>query len=424
MKTKLWLLVALLALPLLGAPSLRPEQTMILVVGPTSAPIDADEQAVVAHLNDTRKKIGLTQLLLATMHFDQPLQAKICRERLGISEADLICLAVVQLDLKTRRPVKTLYKASRVTPASLEQVETTVRRWASESGVEVPEATPPNETASKVALWGGVDLNGDGISDVFTIKDGRWLVSYGGTQPYTEINKNSYFKIDQLGFGDFNGDGKTDILAVAPEGYWRVSLGGVGPLNQHNAMKEIPRWLHFSDIDGDGRTDIFNASGREWRYSPGGSQPWKVLQRSDLKADEVALADFDGDGKADVFAVHNGVWKVSLGGTEPLTTWNPAQGNKLSRLRFGDFNGDGKADILTELRHEWLLSDNGKTPLRKINQVRDVPVSDMGVGDFDGDGKADILVVFYGFWSISSGGSSPLQRINSDPKVPIRSLRF
>ncbi|MCE7874070.1 VCBS repeat-containing protein [bacterium CPR1] len=257
MKTKFWLLVVLLALPLLGAPPLRPEQTMVLVVGPTSNPIHADEQAVVNHLNDTRKRIGLTQLLLATMHFDQPVQAKICRESLGITESDLICLAVVQLDLKTRRPVKTLSKVSRITPASLDQVETTLRRWASESGVSVP-GPALDRPGKKVALEGGVDLNGDGVTDVLAIKNGRWLVSYSGSKTYSEVNRSSQLKIDQLGFGDFNGDGRTDILAVPTGGTWRVSLGGVGPLSQWNSMKEIPRLLRFADLDGYGRTDIFD----------------------------------------------------------------------------------------------------------------------------------------------------------------------
>ncbi len=423
---RLWILLALLCLPLLAAPPLRPEQTMVLVVGPTSSPIDENEQAVVTRLNDTRKQAGLTQLLLATMHFDQPTQAKICKEKLGITEADLICLAVVQLDLKTRRPVKTLYKVSRVTPASLDQVETTVRRWAAESGVKMPAelaATKLTVVRNPAALQ-GVDLNGDGKTDVFTVKEGRWLVSYGAREPYAELNKLPNVKLERMGFGDFDGDGRSDVFLVPEAGNWRISMGGIGPLHHLNDYKEAPRSLHFADLDGDGRTDVFHANGSQWRYSSYGAQPWKVLQSSSLKADEVALADFDGDGKADVFAVVNGVWKVSLGGTAPLTTWNPVQGNKLERLRFGDFTGDGKADVLTELRHEWLLSDSGKTPLRRINAVPGVGVADMGVGDFDGDKKADVLVVRDGRWSLSSGGTGPLQPINSDAKVGVKGLRF
>jgi hypothetical protein len=424
---RLWLLIALLVLPLLAAPQLRPEQTMVLVVGPTSSPIDENEQAVVTRLNDVRKQAGLTQLLLATMHFDQPTQARICREKLGITESDLICLAVVQLDLKTRRPVKTLYKVSKVTPASLEQVEKTVRQWAAQSGVKVPAelgVAPRLTVVRNPAALQGVDMNGDGKTDIFTVKEGRWLVSYSATEPYALLSNQPPIKLERMGFGDFDGDGRTDVFVVPEDSYWRVSLGGIGPMAQLNELKEGPRSLRFADLDGDGRTDVFNANGSQWRYSSSGAQPWKVLQNSNLRAEEVALADFNGDGKADVFAVVNGVWKVSLGGTEPLTTWNPNQGNKFERLRFGDFNGDGKTDVFTELRHEWLLSDNGKTPLRKINQARGIGVADMGAGDFDGDKKADILVVKDNRWSLSSGGTAPLKAVNSDAGVSIRGLRF
>ncbi|MCE7872143.1 VCBS repeat-containing protein [bacterium CPR1] len=417
----------MLVLPLLADPQLRPEQTMVLVVGPASSPISDNEQAVVTRLNDVRKQAGLTQLLLATMHLDQPTQARICREKLGITESDLICLAVVQLDLKTRRPVKTLYKVSGVNPASLEEVETAVRQWAAQSGVRLPAelgASPPLAEAREPAAVQGLDMNGDGKTDIFTVKEGRWLVSYSASEPYALLSSQPPVKLERMGFGDFDGDGKTDVFVAPEDGCWQVSPGGIGPLAQLNELKEGPRSLRFADLDGDGRTDVFNAYRSQWRYSPSGAQPWKLLQKSKLRAEEVALADFDGDGKADVFAVVNGVWKVSLGGTEPLTTWNPDQGNKFVRLRFGDFNGDGKADVFTELRHEWLLSDNGKTPLRKINQARGIGVADMGAGDFDGDKKADILVVKDGRWSLSSGGTGPLKAVNSDARMSIRDLRF
>ena len=55
------------------------------------------------------------------------------------------------------------------------------------------------------------DFNGDGITDVFTHDAGEWLVSYSGTSAWTHLNTSSY-GLGEIRFGDFDGDNITDVF--------------------------------------------------------------------------------------------------------------------------------------------------------------------------------------------------------------------
>ncbi|WP_442944673.1 FG-GAP-like repeat-containing protein [Nostoc sp.] len=63
------------------------------------------------------------------------------------------------------------------------------------------------------------DFNGDGVTDVFATvprSDGsgsQWVVSDGGTSNFRNLAFGP--ALDGLRFGDFNGDGVTDVFAVS-----------------------------------------------------------------------------------------------------------------------------------------------------------------------------------------------------------------
>ncbi len=426
---RFFLVLLLLLIPTAAAPTLKPEQTMVLVVGPWSKPISDEEQLVVGRLNELRKEARLNQLLLATMHFDQPAQARLCRDVLGISENELICLAVVQIDLKTKRPVKTLYKLANVSQESLDSVEVAVKRWAALAGVKTPDlSTLPssNDGGRKNPLsLRSIDFNGDGKTDVFTVKEGVWLVSYSATETYGSLTYQPGIKLENLAFGDFDGDGKTDVL-VADGTPWRISPGGTVDPKQLNTLTEGRRYMRIADIDGDGRSDVFHTTGKVWHYSSGGSKPWTQLQPLGIPAENIALGDFDGDGKADALVARDNQWKISLGCSQPLTTWNSALSDRPEFLRVGDFTGDGKADVLTVRDGNWMLSDNGKGPYQQVNARQGVGLASMGVGDFNADSKWDIFAVKgeNNRWAVSWGATSPLEIINGDVTVKFPSLRL
>ncbi len=129
------ILVLALAAATQAAPTtLAPERMLVLVVGPTTTPIHPDEGEVVQRLNQLRRQNGLDQMQLATMHYDQPAQARVCREVLSIQSRDLVAVSLVELDAKGN-PVRSLYTLPRVTPANLDQLQGTLSRFSQLSGL-------------------------------------------------------------------------------------------------------------------------------------------------------------------------------------------------------------------------------------------------------------------------------------------------
>ncbi|MDJ0572973.1 MAG: VCBS repeat-containing protein, partial [Pleurocapsa sp. MO_192.B19] len=101
-----------------------------------------------------------------------------------------------------------------------------------------------------------------------------------------------------------------------PDPAWYVWFGGYSGLilDSSQGILKFRRFepvplseVRFGDFDGDGRTDIFSVTPEgeflRWRYSPGGIGKWVNLTRSSVPLENLRFGDFDGDGKTDVFSV-------------------------------------------------------------------------------------------------------------------------
>jgi len=180
------------------------------------------------------------------------------------------------------------------------------------------------------------------------------------------------------GIGDFNADGRSDILWRRPDGQlilWMAGESGNSAfVNYNNEM--------FVDENGIGHP----------AEAPVITE-WKVR----------GVADFNGDGYADILWRHDAgmvvVWYMVHGvhvgeagnwGTDPTHFWE-IQG-------IGDFNGDGRAEILWRgndgtlvIWNEYLYEVGrprfGNTP----GWVATPDWQIAGLGDFNGDGRTDIL---------------------------------
>ncbi|WP_203915324.1 FG-GAP-like repeat-containing protein [Rhizocola hellebori] len=232
------------------------------------------------------------------------------------------------------------------------------------------------------------DFDGDGRTDVFRATGARWYYSPSGSGAFIPLAASG-LRLSSLRFRDFDGDGKTDVFTTSA-GQWQFSSAGLTgwqPLATSSAALDS---LRFGDFDGDGKTDVFQTSGGRWYYSSGGATSWKPLALSGDAITSLAFGDFDGDGKTDVFTTSNNQWRYSSGGA---TSWQPlaSASEALSALRFGDFNGDGRTDVFSISGSQWRYSSGGASSWIPL-ATSGCPLAGLHVsGDFDGDGRSDIF---------------------------------
>lgn len=227
-----------------------------------------------------------------------------------------------------------------------------------------------------------VDINGDGIPDI--IEAGNIVTGgdQGGILVFLGTGNGQYappVPYDTgvspgraLVAGDFNGDGKIDIVVASLCFDSSCAQGGVSIL--------------LGNGDGTFQPSVIYATGAQYAYS-------------------VAVGDFNGDGKLDV-AVANQFSSVGIllgngdGTLQPVVV--TAAGSQNLSIAAADFNGDGKTDIALDSYDpgagagsvQILLSgDNGALTLQASypsGGSGNVEGS-VAVADVNGDGKFDIV---------------------------------
>lgn len=292
------------------------------------------------------------------------------------------------------------------------------------------------------------DFNGDGWTDVLCVPfpgaEGFWYENPAG-QAVSWKKHSAYSKIGNESpvWGDINGDSKPELV-FCNDGY----LGYVGP---NPAMPDAPWAFHaisskdkryqqfthgvgFGDINGDRRTDVLEAAGwweQPARLEPGQTWVFHAFRFADSGA-QMLVSDVDGDGLSDVITawhchLYGLVWwqqkkgangqvewqKHTILSPTPDVTTTDFRPSQLHALELVDMNGDGVKDILTGKRF-WAHGPTGdKEPdapavvfwleVRRdgsgaVNFVPHLIDDDSGVGtqvagvDLNGDGRPDVIV--------------------------------
>lgn len=265
--------------------------------------------------------------------------------------------------------------------------------------------TAPPTTAIESLRFG--DFNGDGCTDVFRSDGGQWQYSSAGVGPWQNLAFDP-LPLSALRFGDFNGDGRTDVFSVAGDGTWRYSDAGLSNWITLRTDTLTVDQLRFGDFNGDGRTDVFSrAPDGRWRYSDAGQSAWIDLATDPLPLDALRFGDFNGDGRTDVFSVAgDGTWRYADAGQ---SNWIPLRTDTLTvdQLRFGDFNGDGYTDVFSRAPDgRWRYSDAGQSGWIEL-AADPLPLSDLRFGDFNCDGRTDVFSIGPdGRWRYSDAGQS------------------
>ncbi len=204
-------------------------------------------------------------------------------------------------------------------------------------------------------------------TDVFSVgPGGQFRYSQSGTGSWVNLAYDPGASVDQLYFGDFDWDYRTDVLKIVQVDpltvQWQVSYKGTESYQVLNTVSSLYPGLQFGDIDDNGKTDAFfslpdpNVSGQwDWYWFPNSTgAPQLLSTRTDENQNALLVGDFNGDHTADLFYTtpHAGgglQWWYHYRLLEPPMT----QGDKqlaydttpADQLRFADFNGDGIVDL-------------------------------------------------------------------------------
>ncbi|MFA6062908.1 MAG: FG-GAP-like repeat-containing protein [Gallionella sp.] len=219
------------------------------------------------------------------------------------------------------------------------------------------------------------DFNGDGKMDIMAWAGipSYWVVSIStGTSFAPQQSWGGHGGGTANNFlGDFNGDGKMDIMAWAgAPTYWVVSLStgtGFAPQQSWGGHGGGTTNNFLGDFNGDGKTDIMAWAGAPYNWvvslSTGtGFTPQQVWGGHGGTMTNNFLGDFNGDGKMDIMAWAGAptYWVVSLStgtGFAPQQSWGGHGGGTTNNF-LGDFNGDGKTDIMAwaGAPYNWVVS--------------------------------------------------------------------
>jgi len=210
---------------------------------------------------------------------------------------------------------------------------------------------------------------------------------------------------NSVAIGDFNGDGKPDLVTPNSLEYHVSVLLAKGNFDFRPAVNYAtgsnPYSVAVGDFNGDGKLDLAVANIVDNTVSvllgngDGTFQPAVNYAAGSFVT--VAVGDFNGDGKPDLVTAGGGNVSVLLGNGDG--TFQPAVNSaapNAGSVAIGDFNRDGKLDLVTtnlESNNVSVLIGNGDGTFRTaVNYAVGVFPYSVAVGDFNGDGKLDLAV--------------------------------
>ncbi|MCU1441859.1 MAG: hypothetical protein JWQ59_9 [Cryobacterium sp.] len=249
------------------------------------------------------------------------------------------------------------------------------------------------------------DFSGDGRSDVL-VHSGTSIQVFRSTGGFPDLSFSAVGLVpgswqfqpnDQFFVGDFNGDGKDEVVVFNGSDWIMPYLGlladdGLGGLRLIARYDgDIPGWgglaandrFFVGDLTGDGRDDLVVFNGLDWSMTyvatlASTGTGFQLTARYDgdipgwgglAPGDELFLGDFTGDRASGLFIFNGQDWSMSYVGMfrsvrntlQFVARYDgdiPGWGGLAShdRLHVGDFDGDGRTDLFIFNGEDWSMS--------------------------------------------------------------------
>ncbi len=297
----------------------------------------------------------------------------------------------------------------------------------------------PRLTAGIAVNAATVDFNRDGITDlVWAPRDVAVLLGSPSGRFFDFYSIGTSYEAGPPVMGDFDGDGRTDVLA-SDVGSLRVLWNdpdGFTPTEQLGTFYESAR--AGADFNGDGRTDLVARSSNYpynvmATYLASGTRSFTRLGTFTVGSSpmEVVTTDFNGDAKVDLGVVNYGSSSVSIllgvgNGTFSAQTQFAVGANPLAGSAV-DLNRDNDPDFVV-LRTDGtlvVLLGDGAGGFNSISTLSaGANARGLVAADFNGDDNPDVAVTSdYGrtlstFLGDGLGGfGSPASLVNLESEI-------
>lgn len=323
---------------------------------------------------------------------------------------------------------------------SMSVLRNTTRSGASNARFAPPVTFATGDEPMPVVI---ADLDGDGRCDIIAGNDATGSLSIF----HNVVNKTATLSFDQrqahasgafsrsLAAGDFNNDGKPDLVAANFDGasvsvFANASVAGSGPsafgAAQAFPAGAFPDQAQAIDMDGDGRDDIVVAN-------IGSDSVSVLIDETPIGAHQLAFSspvvihaggfvtsvragDLNADGRTDLVVANDATGYATVLNTTPrgATTISFAtpqaystepEASQPNALELADITGDGRVDILFAagglamgVATNMTPAGSSTTNFMPVQGVDEAMSHSIALADLNGDGRRDIVVA--DFWSV------------------------
>ncbi|MEZ5424895.1 MAG: VCBS repeat-containing protein [Pyrinomonadaceae bacterium] len=242
------------------------------------------------------------------------------------------------------------------------------------------------------------DFNNDGKDDILS----RGAVFYGqadGTFNRTQLSGTS----DTLLTAELNGDNNLDIVEIGSDFYAAHINKGLSGFSRTLYQKSIgiPNNWRFEDFSGDGKADLFDARtiSTNYNYNIFGERLISIRENICQSFGETKQVNFDGNENADVamwnpntgdWLSKNAKWFPDVDPNTRVFNWGSGALGDVPAP--GDFDGDGQTDysVYRNSTGVWYIfkSSDSSWLTFQFGLTGDIAVPN----DYDGGGKTDIAV--------------------------------